>query len=130
MNYKLDGQIIIANQTLNFELADEPGEYSQGLSFREGISDEWGMLFDFKALVNGSFWMKDMNFAIDIIWILEDQVVGIEKNAKPEPGKTSSELTRYLSPTKINKVLELNSGWSDKYGLKVGDRIKIEYRQD
>jgi hypothetical protein len=67
--------------------------------------------------------MKDMKFPIDIIWISGDEVVGIDENAEPEPGKPLSDLKIYYPPREIDSVLEVNAGTAEKYNLKVGDTV-------
>ena len=65
------------------------------------------------------FWMKDMNFALDIIWLSEDlHIVYIKKDARPEsyPAIFGPEMdTKY--------VLEVVSGFASRYNLKTGDSI-------
>ena len=71
----------IAGQTVKVELALTMQAQAQGLSGRKILEENEGMLFVFKNSGRYSFWMKDMNFPIDILWIGDDfQVVGIEKN--------------------------------------------------
>lgn len=114
--------IYINNQGLNVEIADEPREQSQGLSGRASLGDNEGMLFVFTASHIASFWMKDMNFSIDMIWIDEyGKIVGITKNISPDT------FPQTFSPSSpIKYVLEVNAGWSDKNNVEVGDYIDIE----
>ncbi|MDX1535781.1 MAG: DUF192 domain-containing protein, partial [Candidatus Spechtbacterales bacterium] len=69
-----------------------------------------------------SFWMKEMNFPIDIIWIGEDmRVVDITKNAKPE-----SYPKRFSPSVLAQYVLEVVAGFSDEHGVEIGDSIKVD----
>ncbi len=114
--------ITVAGHRLEVEVADEPQEQSQGLSEREELAQDQGMLFIFPAPAKPGFWMKDMKFAIDIIWINEKgEIIGITKNISPN---TFPEV--FYPPSKIKYVLEINAGWSDRNNTKVGDRI-IEF---
>lgn len=101
----------------SLECAITPAERSQGLSGRSGLPENTGMLFVFEKPAIYKFWMKDMKFPLDIIWLDESKrVVFIEKNVSPES------YPNYFAPTDDSKyVLEINAGQSDKYGIKVGD---------
>ena len=59
----------IGEETFIVEIADNDEERVRGLSLREPIEANRGMLFIFDVSGNYSFWMKDMLFALDIIWI-------------------------------------------------------------
>lgn len=116
-------KVKINNKIIKVEIADEPDERTRGLSYRDSLCDDCGMLFIFPEKKVKSFWMKDMNFPIDIIWIDDDQIVKIDKNLKPEgimPKET------YSSEVPVNYVLELNTNFSINYNIKIGDKIKIE----
>jgi len=63
------------------EIADTLGERERGLSGKQSLGDDKGMLFIFEEETLPGFWMKDMKFPIDILWIDENKkIVGIEKN--------------------------------------------------
>ena len=85
------------------------------------LKENEGMLFVFNHADKYSFWMKDMNFPIDIVWIGEDMhVVYIKKNALP----TSYPET--FTPNQDAKyVLEVISSFSEKNNLKVGDKVEF-----
>jgi uncharacterized membrane protein (UPF0127 family) len=68
--------------------------------------------------------MKDMQFAIDIIWLDDDRVVGFEKNVQPENPAT----TFYRPQTSINRVLEVPSGTVDEFELVVENQLDIKFR--
>ena len=61
----------IVGKTLQVDLALTDEEKARGLSGRESLDEDEGMLFVFDVPGNYGFWMKDMNFAIDIIWLNE-----------------------------------------------------------
>ncbi|MEI7709146.1 MAG: DUF192 domain-containing protein [bacterium] len=109
----------IAGQNIKVDLALTPAEQEQGLSGRKGLKENEGMLFVFQKVGNYPFWMKDMNFAIDMIWISEDmKVVYIKKDATPASYPTT------FGPNQDAKyVLEVVAGFADKNNLKVGDRV-------
>ncbi len=79
------------------------------------------MLFVFDKPDIYSFWMKDMLFPIDMIWISEDgKVVYIERDARPESYPNS-----FIPDAPAKYVLEVNAGFSEKNNLKVGDKVEI-----
>ena len=114
----------IAGQSVKVELALTSEEKAQGLSGRSELKDNEGMLFVFSQSGQHTFWMKDMNFPIDIVWINDNKIVGIEKNALPEPGVELNQLRVYQPPGFIDAVLEVNAGFSDKHSLQVGDQLE------
>ena len=115
----------LAGNKLNVDVADNKAEQTQGLSGRFFLTDQEGMLFLFSQKDIRSFWMKDMQFPIDIVWIDENTVVDISPNVQPQPGLPSDQLARYAPSQPIDKVLELAAGWSARHGLKIGDRLIV-----
>lgn len=113
--------IKLAGKTLQVELALTPKEHTQGLSGREELLEDKGMLFVFDTPGKQAFWMKDMNFSIDIIWIDEDfSVVHIQKSVSPES------YPKIFAPQREAKyVLETVSGFSEKNNLKEGDKVEF-----
>jgi len=115
--------ISIAGVELSTEIADTPEKKALGLSGRKSLGENEGMLFVFEVADNRYFWMKDMNFSLDIIWIGENkEVVDITRNATPEsyPEKFSPE-----TPAKY--VLEVSAGFSDANNIKIGDYADFEF---
>lgn len=108
------------------EIVDTPELKSKGLSGRTGLGERESMLFVFDSEGYYDFWMPDMNFAIDMIWMDKDyNIVDITENAKPMPGTPLEELPKYKSIEPAQYVLEVNSGFSDKHNLQVGDKLKL-----
>ncbi len=102
-------------------VADSPDERREGLSGLSSLPDKEGKLFVFDQVGDYGFWMKDMNFPIDIIWIDEDmKIVHIEKNVKPE-----SYPAVYSSPTPSRFVLEVNAFFVDTFSIHEGDTVNI-----
>lgn len=104
--------------SFDIELAETPYETQTGLMYRASMEESQGMLFIFPDVTVHSFYMKNTEFPLDIIFIDEDlNIVSFQKNAKPfdENGLSSTFPIKY--------VLEINAGLSDRLGLSVGDRI-------
>lgn len=121
------GRVIIHETEFNVEIADTPIKRSRGLSGKESLSENEGMLFLFPRAGSQTFWMKGMRISIDIVWIKENKVIGFEKNVQPEPGVKTSNLKRYVSPEAVEKVLEVRAGTVERLGVQVGDPVVVEY---
>ena len=119
--------LTIGSTTIALEIADTQSTRSKGLSDRSSLDQNSGMLFVFTETKKYQFWMKGMNFPIDILWIKDNVVVDILKNVPaPAKGTPDQELPLYEPITPINQVLEVNAGFVDAHGIKVGDSITLE----
>lgn len=116
-------KVTIGNETFFVEIADTPATQIKGLSGHEKLLDNEGMLFVFPEKSVQKFWMKEMKFPLDIIWINSDRVAGIIYGAEPEAGE---QLTIYASPEPVDKVLEISAGIASAKGVRVGDVIQIK----
>ena len=124
INKSLDSnKVSINNQEIKVEIADDFYKIKQGLSYREKLDKDRGMLFVFNDKNERIFWMKDMNFPLDIVWIDDNKIVGIEKNCLP--GGSNPE-KQYYSKIPVNYVLEVNGGFADKNNIKIGDEVTFE----
>jgi len=121
LNANQNNYLKIAGQTLQVDLAILPEAQEMGLSGRKSLNEKQGMLFVFYKPEIYNFWMKDMLFPIDIIWIREDKrVVYIKKNVLPD-----SYPETFSSDFPAQYVLEVSAGFSEKNNLKVGDRVEF-----
>ncbi len=112
-------KIRIKNQEFLVEIADTDEERIKGLSGRESLPEGRGMLFVFDQPGMYGFWMKDMLFSIDIIWLSEEgRVVHIVKNASPE-----SFPEVFYPAAEAKYVLELPAGTAERLGLQIGDEV-------
>src|ERR1700735_4908252 len=105
--------IQVGSSTFDVEMATTMLEQSCGLSGRTGLGDNQGMLFVFGSGGTQNFWMKDMNFALDMVWISGDKVAGFAQDVPPPaPGAMLWQLKIYSSPpgASVDKVLEVNAG--------------------
>jgi uncharacterized protein len=127
-NFADVGQPKLATVTLTIkgidhrvEIAKTFEETARGLSNRSELSKKNGMLFVFESDSRWGTWMKDMRFALDVIWLSKDGVViDIVKNIAPSTYPnifTPSAPARYF--------LELESGRAEELGLKIGDTIDL-----
>ncbi len=113
----------INNYKIIADIADTPASRRKGLGGREKLEKGRGMLFVFDEPDIYPFWMKDMRFPIDIIWILDDKVVEIWEDAPPPTG---SNIPRYTPKNKANFVLEIPAGEVERYNIKIGDRVNLQ----
>jgi len=122
-SHKYTQVFLPGGEVIHAELAVTDQERQMGLMFREGINPDQGMLFVFEKEGIHSFWMKNMKFSIDIIWLDKDKrIVHIEKNVPPcESGDCPS----YEPPVHAKYVLEIKQGYSEEYELELYDRIEF-----
>lgn len=120
-----DGTIMIAGRSISFEMAVEGSDQNKGLSGRPGLEENQSMLFVFPRADFPVFWMKDMNFPIDIVWLKGAEVVDITQNAEPQPGVADKDLKTFAPSKPADKVLELKAGWASRNGLKIGDMVEV-----
>jgi uncharacterized protein len=114
-------EIKINGYVFSVEIADTSVKRESGLSGRSKLCPQCAMLFLFEKPGNFSFWMKDMRFDLDMVWISGDEIVDISKNVSHARG--GAEVVR--PPVPVSKVLEINAGTSEKLDLKVGDKIEF-----
>lgn len=119
--------ITIKGKTFILEIADSPEEHIIGLSNRQNLPQDTGMLFIFDSAGTQAFWMKDTFIPLDMIFINSDKIVTIHKNVPaPAPIVPDMQLPRYAPTEPANLVLEVNAGVSDQYGFVTGDTVEIK----
>jgi len=123
--FKKEGEVtfISANNTfitkIDVEIADNVDRRTLGLMYRERLGRNEGMLFIFRSDEMLSFWMKNTKISLDMIFVNSGhQIVTIHKNTIPgsEHGNESTEPGKY--------VIEVNAGFTDQHGIRVGDKIE------
>ncbi len=113
------GTIKIDGVELNVEIADRPEQRALGLSGRASLRENEGMLFVFEKEGDYGFWMKDMNFPIDIIWIdKERRIVGAEPDVSPDTYPKT-----FFPPTQVLYVLETPSGFLAENNIQIGAEV-------
>ncbi|HEY4523588.1 MAG TPA: DUF192 domain-containing protein [Candidatus Paceibacterota bacterium] len=116
------GSVTIGNKVFNVELADTFAKRERGLSGRSDIGSD-GMLFIFDTPGTYQFWMKDMKFSLDFIWIKNGRVVGTDIDIQsPKEGETPATIS---SSSEANYVLEVPVGTVRKYGVDTGNQVEI-----
>lgn len=103
---------------LRVEVADEPEERKTGLSRRAGLAPDQAMVFVFETLAAHPFWMKDMRFPIDIVYLREGVVMQVFASVPP-PGP--GEEPKTVQPSEFSDaVLELSAGEAARRGIVPG----------
>jgi hypothetical protein len=105
------------------EIAENYDQQSLGLGGRDGLAPNTGMLFVFPKPADHSFWMKDMKFPIDIVWIDQNKrIVGFEKSipaeSYPEP---------FSSKVPVPYVLEIPAGTIESEKIEIGEPVDFDF---
>lgn len=122
--FKVTQKTTINNHTFKVKVVNSDMEKQIGLSQTKNLPPDYAMLFPFNQEGYYSFWMKDMKFPIDIIYINNKRIVKVFQNVAA-PNQNES-LKIYVSPTPADTVLEIKAGLSEKYKLKEGDKVLID----
>ncbi len=108
-------------QCISLETVASDEQRVQGLSGRKSMIDTQGMLFVFDKPIKSCFWMKDMNFGLDIIWLDHDKkIVQIDRGVTPE-----SYPKNFCPGHAAQFVIEVNDGIANQAGLSVGQTLKL-----
>jgi len=122
VNVTVNGLVLVADISVTNE------QRTKGLSVKDGLAENEAMLFVFDNEAEHTFWMKDMKFPIDIIWIGSDKtIVYLEHNLQPcgygvlcptyKPGQDSL------------YVLETVGGFAEKHDVVQGTPVKFELNE-
>ncbi len=114
--------IIFAGETqILVDIADTPDEQQMGLSGTAPLPKNTGKLFVFSTPSKHGFWMKDMNYGLDIIWIDKDfRIIHIDKEVMPE-----SYPTIFYPPKEIMYVLEVPAGFSTANDISINQLLTL-----
>jgi uncharacterized protein len=108
--------------TIPVSISDTPVLRKQGLSGRTTLPPNAGMLFMFDGPGTYSFWMKDMQFPLDIIWLSSDfRIVGIAEHISPATYPHT-----FQSPPHTQYVLEVNTGYAQAHSLFIGQSFVFQ----
>ena len=114
-------RVVINGKNIAIEIADEPEEIIKGLGGRDELDANSGMLFIFPNPITPSFWMKDMQFPIDVVWIDENlEIIAITPSLPVESFPDS-----VSPPGPVKYVLEVNAGYSAYSGWLAGDKVEL-----
>ena len=119
---KVPSALQIGDTIIKVEIADTEMEQAQGLSGRESLPTNMGLLFIFEKSGKYGFWMKDMRFPIDIAWLDSDyKIVYIETSLSP-----ATYPKVFYPQTEARYVLEVNAGFLASHNLVVGEVLETK----
>ncbi len=117
--------MVINGKVINVFIADDEVSRRKGLSILDRIKDNEAMLFIFDDIDYHNFWMKDMKFSIDIIWLDDNKKVIYEKKyARP-----SDYPSIYEPDVKSLYVLEFRYNFIDENNIKIGDSLYFDFNK-
>jgi uncharacterized membrane protein (UPF0127 family) len=103
------------------EVADDPAERAKGLMYRKALGENRGMLFVYPEEQELSFWMKNTLIPLSIAFIDSQRRIIDIQDMKP----LDDEPPHYVSAEPAQYALEVNQGFFEKRGVKVGDRVEL-----
>lgn len=118
--------VTIDGTKFNVEVAATEKEKQLGLSGREKLDQNKGMVFVFNQADYYHFWMRNMNFPLDLIYIKGDTVVSVLKNVQPAGKNIPVEkIPSFTSSSPADRVLEVSAGLAEKYKIEPGDKVSF-----
>jgi uncharacterized membrane protein (UPF0127 family) len=108
------------NKNFALFVADTPEKKEKGLSNIDSLQNNEGMIFVFNKPDYYSFWMKDMRFPLDFIFLKENGIVDLLENIQPQ-----SYPKTFTSKKTADKVIEVKAGTIKGLKIKIGDKIKL-----
>ena len=120
--------VTIGTAVYTVEIADDNLTRGKGLSGQISLPDDHGMLFIFDNPAIQTFWMKDMLFPIDIVWISDECLVDSITPNIPIPLESTeiNRLPRYQSDSPVKYVLEIAQGQAKIWDIKAGDSVLLQ----
>ena len=116
-----DDVLLAGNVSIPVTIADTPEEQEIGLSNTTNLDQNTGKLFVFNTPGKYGFWMKDMNYPIDLVWIDRDlKIIAVDKDVSPQ-----SYPNIFYPPQEVQYVLEVDAGFSTASGLSVNQLLTL-----
>ncbi|MDO8552590.1 MAG: DUF192 domain-containing protein [bacterium] len=114
-------KVALAGQDIRVTVVSTSAERAKGLGGRTGLAQGEGMLFVFDTDAKYRFWMKDMFFSIDILWLSrKGEVLDMRQNVSPATYPTA-----FTPSAPARYVLELPAGFAQAYNVKIGDVVSL-----
>ena len=113
---------------VSLEIARTEKEIQHGLMERASMPEEHGMVFLFRPARIERFWMGHCLISLDMLFIKNGKILTITHEAPPYTGKDPTQAPLYptAGPLEVSEVIELNSGYCKRHGVKEGDIVKLE----
>lgn len=119
--FEKSDEVIIGSHVLKVKIADTNEERMQGLSGKENLEEDEGLLFIFTKPSKYGFWMKDMNFPIDIAWIDKNKII---IHIESDVATTTYPKVFYPNEDALY-VLETRASFFEKNKIKIGDIVNF-----
>jgi uncharacterized membrane protein (UPF0127 family) len=117
-------QVTVGAVEFDVELAVTPAKRSTGLGNRAPLAPNEGMFFVFPEPARETFWMKDVSYPLDFVWISpEREVIEVTASVPPDDG---SDLPLYMAEQEVQYVLEIGGGRAEELGIIVGGVVTVE----
>lgn len=129
LDYYFKKQGLMTNLTIggvriSAEVADTLAKKYQGLSSRESLCENCGMLFAYEKPERQRFAMRGMKFPLDFIFVREGKIVEIWENV-PAPGEGES-AENIDSQETADQVIEVSAGFASDNSIHIGDPVKVD----
>lgn len=111
----------LGSASMQLFIADTDKERMKGLSGVRTLGKNEGVLFIFSLPGRYGFWMKDMQFSLDFIYLRDKKVVEVIKDVSPDTYPASIE-----SRLPADSILEVKAGFVDRENIKVGDSLELD----
>jgi len=122
-NSEYKAYTFINGKKVNLFVADTPELRQKGLMHRDKLDENSGMVFIFEKKEPVAFWMKNVKFPLDLVFISNNKIVKINKNV---PICTSENCPIYPCYIPVDTVIEFNAGFCEKHNIQPGQYITIK----
>jgi uncharacterized membrane protein (UPF0127 family) len=116
-------EVTIGIHRVQVEVANTPERLSRGLSGRASLAEGRGMIFPYARADRHGFWMYDMHFDIDMVWIRGGRIVDVTSRVPHDP---PGELPVYRPGVPADLILEVPAGTAERLGWKIGDPVTVD----
>ncbi len=114
----------VGSREIIVELALTDSAIVQGLSDRPTLPSDHGMLFIFDRPTIQHFWMKDMFFPLDMVFLRDGKVIDVHADI-PYPADSNGVPAIVTSRSEADQVLEINAGKAKEWGIREGTRVEV-----
>jgi len=117
-------ELVVGSSDFRVVVARTEKDRVRGLSGQVMLTGDRGMLFVFETKARHEFWMKDMHFPLDFIWIAGDRVLDITENVPVYDAQ--GKISRVRPSVEVDKVLEVKAGTVKRNGIRIGDVVVMD----
>ncbi len=115
-------RLLAPNGSVAVEVMNTSEQRAKGLSGRDSLKDSEGMLFVFdETSTENCFWMRDMKFSIDMVWLSEDkEVVTVKSDVS-----ASTYPDTFCPDTPAKYGLEVRAGRAGQLGIATNTVLRF-----